>query len=223
METADAQRLRAARELAPEVAWDDLAPAAGGRLLADRATGNLFERMPGDPLVSPYANPRQFGEVALFTVEPSGAVVLLRRPSASRPQSLEELDRLAAEQRRTVLQQQAEQAAEREARRANPPARTLTVGDAERNLGTATLRELAHRLEAAGGVLVVEQGGGVTIRAERPNESALVIGRVLSGAAETIRSCVKRPGPVDPEALPDVQLTLAGELLPAKLEGREDR
>lgn len=161
VETANAQRLRAARGLAPEIPWREL--EARGSFLVDTGSGRLYERIAGDPLVSPHAQPHEFGEVALFTVEPSGSVVLLCRPDATRPQSLAELDRIAQEQRETVLQQQAEQAAEREARRANPPARTLTIGDGERNLGTATLRELARRLEQSGGVLVVEQGGGANL------------------------------------------------------------
>jgi hypothetical protein len=44
--------------------------------------------------------------------------------------------------------------------------------------------------------------------------------QALSRASETILISVKRkPGPVDPEALPDAELTLGGGLLPPDLLG----
>jgi hypothetical protein len=83
-----------------------------------------------------------------------------------------------------------------------------------------SLRGLAHQLEQYGGVLVVEKDGGLTVRVTVVDEKVFRLGRALSDAAETILACVKRkPGAVDPESLPDAQLTLGGDLLPPKLLG----
>jgi hypothetical protein len=121
----------------------------------------------------------------------------------------EQADKAAAEEKRR-----------REARRKDPPLRTLTLGDEDRLVGAMSLRELAHRLEATGGVLMIEKDGGLTVRATTVDENMIQFGRALSNASETILACVKhKPGAIDPESLPDAQLTLGGDLLPAKLLG----
>jgi hypothetical protein len=146
-------------------------------------------------------------------------VVWYRRSES--PATVAELDRIADEQRQTVLQQQAEETARREARRRNPSERAVTMGDLTPNLGRATLRELAERLEAAGGVLYFEKDGGLTIRAERVGPNVAAIARALYAAEVAIRVCAKRTaGPVSPDDLPDQELLPNGSLLPAGLTGR---
>ena len=67
---------------------------------------------------------------------------------------------------------------------------------------------------------MVERDGGLTLRVSSINPTTLQLGRVLSDASETILVLVKRKaGPVDPDSLPDAELTLTGDLLPAKLLG----
>jgi hypothetical protein len=65
------------------------------------------------------------------------------------------------------------------------------MGDLTPSLGRATLRELAERLEAAGGVIYVEKDGGLTIRAERVSQSVATIARALHAAETAIRVCAK--------------------------------
>jgi hypothetical protein len=108
----------------------------------------------------------------------------------------------------------------REELRENPPARVVTLEDAEPHLRPLTLRALAERLERSGAVLVVERDRTLTIRAARPSETTVRLGRLLHAAAPALLASVKGAGPIDPATLPDDELTLGGELLPSKLVGR---
>jgi hypothetical protein len=138
--------------------------------------------------------------------------------------SVAELERREGRRRKVAEAQEAEWAKERQERRQDPPERVLTLADATPALGRASLRELARRLEAAGGVLVVERDGGLTVRVKVVSEQAVRVGQALSLASETILTLVKRkPGAIDPEALPDAQLTLSGDPVPAALRGRSKR
>ena len=147
-------------------------------------------------------------------------IIWLRRSLAPAPETVVELERREARKVKAAERQQAEAAKRREALRKNPPARTLTLGDADTVIGTATLRELARRFEAAGGVLMVERDGGLTVRVSSVNDNALRLGQALTTASATILAVVKhKAGPVNPEALPDAQLTLGGDLLLPDLLG----
>ena len=67
---------------------------------------------------------------------------------------------------------------------------------------------------------MVEKDGGRTVRVSVVDDTVVRLGRVLSTAAPTILVAVKRKvGAVDPEVLPDAELTLGGDLLPAGLLG----
>lgn len=109
------------------------------------------------------------------------------------------------------------------------------MGDEDAVLRAASLRELAHRLERAGGVLFVVRDGSLSIRAaagvlvverddrlsitvEAVNPNVVRLGGVLTRASAVILAAVKHePGPINPDDLPDAELTVGGGLLPPKL------
>ena len=104
----------------------------------------------------------------------------------------------------------------------DPPARVVTLGDESRALGGATLRQLGERLAAAGAVIVIEKGGGVTVRAASGgNEHIARLARAVVEAREAIVAAVGGTGPVDPKSLPDQQVAIGGHLLGSKDVGRQ--
>jgi hypothetical protein len=222
--TTDSQQLaltaqeakRAEREGLTELDWAEVEERPPYLVL--KADGSLWRREVGIPKEG--RRPRDW-RYAITNPDNGVPVVLwFRRSLAPAPETVAELDRREAEKRKAAERQQAEVKRKREALRKHPPARTLTLGDTDTVIGKATLRELARRLESAGGVLMVERDGGLTVRATSVNDNVLRLGQALTAASETILVlCKRKPGPVDPETLPDGELTIAGDLLPPSLLG----
>jgi hypothetical protein len=121
--------------------------------------GSLWRREPGIPRAG--RGTRDFRYA--ITVPEGGPPGIAWFERSLNPETVAELDAKEARRREAAERQAAELRKEREALRKNPPRRTLTLGDTDRALGKATLRELAYRLEAAGGVLMVERDGGLDL------------------------------------------------------------
>jgi hypothetical protein len=221
--TTDSQQLahtaaearRAEQEGFTEIEWAEVEERPPYLVMGD---GSLWRREVGIPKDGRRPRDWRYG----ITNPDNGVPVVLwfHRSLAPAPETVAELDQRGERKRKAAERQLAEVKRKREALRKSPPARTLTLGDADRVLGRATLRELARRLEAAGGVLMVERDGGLTVRVAVVNENVLRLGQALTAASATILSLAKRkPGPIDPESLPDAELTLGGDLLPPSLLG----
>jgi hypothetical protein len=209
---------RAQREGFAEIRWDDA--EVRGRYLA-LSDGSLWRRERGIPREG--RKPRDWRYV--ITHPPEGVAVGIawyRRSLAPEPETVAELDERERRRDEAAERQRRELEKRWRALRKDPPKRVLTIGDESPMWSGATLRVLAQRLQAAGGVLVVEPDGGLTVRAEVVSDQVIRLGGLLSRAAPTIVALARRkPGAIDPDTLPDAQITIGGDLLPAGLVGRE--
>jgi hypothetical protein len=170
--------------------------------------GSLWVRQRGIPRAG--RNTRDFRYA--ITMPESGPPGIAWFERSLNPETVAELDAKEAQRRKSAERQAAELQKQREALRKNPPRRTLTLGDADRSLGKATLRELALRFERAGGVLVVEGDGGLTFRVQVVTDEVMRVAPVLARASETILALKKRrPGTIDPSTLPDARCRYAGQ------------
>lgn len=184
-----------------------------GGYLVDVDSRELWRHAEGEPKAGRDVEQDAFG----LTDPPHFGIRWYRRAPVTLDELLEK-DRHAQERAAKAAADELQRRAEQ---RKHPPARTLTLGDEDRLVGKMSLRQLAVRFEQlAGGVIMVEKDGGLTLRVTSVNENALRLGRALTAASETILVLVRRKaGPVDPDSLPDAELTLGGDLLPGKLLG----
>ena len=222
--TTDSQQLaltaqeakRAEQEGFTEFEWSEVEDRPPYLVL--KADGSLWRREVGIPKDG--RKPRDW-RYAITNPDRGVPVILwFHRSLAPAPETAAELDEREERKRKAADKAAAEALRKREALRKNPPARTVVMGDTDPVIGAASLRELARRLESAGGVLMVERDGGLTIRAHSANDNVLRLARALTAASATILTLAKRkPGPIDPETLPDAQLTIGGDLLPPSLLG----
>ena len=144
-------RLNAAAKRWPEIRWTELGQR--DNFFVDRASGALYRRFDGDPLL---ASPGATVDVSMWAESPNAEIVFLRRDPEGR--TVADLDSAAE----AVVQQR--QAAEEKQRQflANQPRRTVLLSDAH-GREFPTLRDAARMIAEHGGQIRRGKWGEVKV------------------------------------------------------------